>query len=438
MQARLKFNSVPALIIVVVLFWGMPAINANLQNSRSIQTTGVIFVSSSSRIGIYVNTWNFREYNASTVANTFDLSQSWWVGPPPNPSDPTAKMDQVRSLNPNFKTLVYRDSMGIYDYWPEEWNYANSQGWLLKDANGKCVSEAGFPSCYVVDVTNVSYQRWLGAKVESWLTQYPYFDGVYVDNGLKYSEQLFADQSNSTPIDPSTGTYFTDQEIWDGYAGILNAVIDGIGTNKLVVPNGIWSGSAWWNSPSGDGYRYILSKVPRLNGLGSEGTFRAYDNQWYSESDWKQSVDFVVWVQDNFLKGHPERYFSAACVTETLPSGATPEQVIKYGFCSMMLAAKYSSPQNTIDFVLDYSKNSSLLPLVQKLRNVDMSAPLGNFSKIGSTAVYGRNFVRGEVLVNPTATSYTITIDGSFTTIEGTIVSGALIVGPHTGVILFK
>jgi hypothetical protein len=209
--------------------------------------------------------------------------------------------------------------MSIYNYWTDEWNYAQNQGWLLKDINGNYVTES-WAENYMVDITNTSYQQWLAAKVKSWLDQHPEFDGIMVDNSQKYSAQEFDSCGKTRPINLRTGTYFTDTEILDGCAGMLNAIIDAIGTSKLVVPNGIWNGAIWWNTwPGGDNYRYVLSKIPRLNCLNSEGLFMAANNQWYSESLWKNSVDFVVWVQDNFLKGHPERCFSGECVTYAPP-----------------------------------------------------------------------------------------------------------------------
>jgi hypothetical protein len=346
-------------------------------------------------------------------------------------------MNQVHALNPNYKFLVYRNVMSIYSFWPDEWNYAKSQGWLLKDINGNYVTES-WTSNYMVDITNQSYQRWLGARLQLWLNQYPAFDGVMADNALKYSAREFDAGGMTRPINPRTGTYFTDTEILDGCAGILNAVIDAIGTSKLLMPNGIWNGAIWWNTwPGGDNYRYVLSKVPRLNCLASEGAFMA-NGQWYSESEWKNSIDFVAWVQDNFLSGYNERYFSGSCTSSRLPSGATSEQVIEYGFASMLLSIKYSSPQNNIDFGIDFSQNPNLLRFVQKLRSVDMIQPLGDYYKITSTAVYARDFVNGKVLINPTGVSYTVTLDGSYTTIDNTIVSGSFTVYAHSGVLLVK
>jgi len=162
--------------------------------------------------------------------------------------------------------------------------------------------------------------------------------------------------------------------------------------------------------------------------------------QWYNEAEWKSSIDFVVWIQYNFLSGHPERRFVGCSVTDRLPPNATPEQVILYGYCSMLLATIYSSPQNTVYFGF-HQKNlpsASQLQLLQMLRSVNMHAPLGDYYRITSTSVYTRDFVKGKVLVNPTNAPYTITLDGSYTAIDGTIVSDSLVVYAHSGVILFK
>jgi hypothetical protein len=394
------------------------------------------------KIGIEDGSWNFREYDVGTIAGTFDLSSSCWVNWLDPGQDYLAKVNKVHAINPNYKFLLYRNCMSIYSYVADEWNYARSQGWLLKDANGNYVTESnwGWADNYMVDITNSSYQQWLGAKLKSWLDQYPSFDGIEADNSLKYSAQEFESASGTRPINPRTGTYFTDLEILNGCSGLLNAIIDAIGTSKLLMPNGIWNGAIWYNTwPGGDNYRYILSKVPRLNCLASEGTFMAPNNQWYTEALWKNSVDFVGWVQDNFLSGHPERYFLGECLTYALPPNATVEQVLQYGYCSMMLGVSYSM-QNTLSFGFsnNFLPDSSTTQLTQTLRNVDMGTPLGGYYKIPSTSVYARDFARGKVFVNPTDTKYAVALGTTYTTISGSVVSGSLLIDSHSGVSLFQ
>jgi hypothetical protein len=210
---------------------------------------------------------------------------------------------------------------------------------------------------------------------------------------------------------------------------MLNAIIDAVGSSKLVLPNGIWSGFSFSDPTAGANYRYVLSKVPRLNSIMSEGTF--LPDAWITETEWKQSVDMVAWMQDNFLAGHPERYFVGSSRFDP------EEQAIKYVFCSMMLAVKYSE-QNIVYFGDGVSDYPNLVTLTQKLRSVNMGNPLGDYYKINETSVYTRDFVNGKVLVNPTDVSQTVTLDGSYTEFDGNIVSGLLTLNSHTGVILFK
>jgi hypothetical protein len=262
------------------------------------------------------------------------------------------------------------------------------------------------------------------------------------DNSLYYSAPEFEGKATSRPINPSTHTYFTDREIQDGCAGVLNAIFDAIEPSKLVVANGIWSGFVW-NSRLGDGYRYILSKVPRLNGLASEGCFHPmpYGNQWLSETDWLSSVNLVSWIQDNFLND-PGKYFVAGCpASPPLPSGATTEQVMMYGFCSALLSIKYSR-QNAICFGVEYWNSTEYpteLQLVQKLRGLDMVESSGDYYKINSTSVYARDFLKGRVLVNPTDMLYTVLLNETYTDFyDNTTVASSVSMLPHTGKILIS
>jgi hypothetical protein len=439
MQVRRKHIGIFILVLVVV-FSNISIIKAGgLPASHSVTSSGTVSYSLF-KVGVYVTSWDFNEYTANTIGSTFDISQSW-LGPDwsQHPEwDYTQKMNQVHALNPNYRFLLYRNVMNIYSYWPDEWDYAKSQGWLLKNINGNYVIDAkpSWDQNYVVDIASSSYQQWIGAKIKSWLDQYPAFDGVMADNGLKYSAQEFNQGCKTKPINPRTGTYFTDTEILDGCAGVLNAIIDAIGTSKLLVPNGMWAGFV-----GAVGYRNILSKVPRLNGLMSEGCFRAYNDQWYSETDWLASTNLAVWIQDNFLN-ESRKYFIAGCSANPLPSGATTEQVIMYGFSSMLISIKSSSSkQNAVFFNVDYWNSTSYpieLQLVQKLRSLDMGSPLGNYYKIDSTSVYARDFVKGKVLVNPSGLSYTVPLNGSYTPFGGSVVSGSLTVNAHSGTILFN
>ena len=196
------------------------------------------------------------------------MSQSYYI--PPGYTQYDAKVDQVHAANSDYKFLFYRNCMSIQD--PAELSYAKSRGWILKDINGNYVTQVGWSDLYGADITNPAYQQWLGNLMASWLSQHPSFDGIYADASFKYNAATFDSGFSTRPIDPSTGTYFTDQEILDGCVGVVGAIANAVGPSKLVMPNGIWNGQVWSQS-FGDNYRYMISKLPQLNCLTSEGAF---------------------------------------------------------------------------------------------------------------------------------------------------------------------
>lgn len=87
--------------------------------------------------GIYADDTNFY-MNTSVIAKTFSMSQLLVL------NNYASRVNQVHALNPNFKALVRRNVMSIYQSWTSEWNYMNIQGWLLKDSGGHYVVETGY------------------------------------------------------------------------------------------------------------------------------------------------------------------------------------------------------------------------------------------------------------------------------------------------------
>jgi hypothetical protein len=404
-----------------------------LQDSQTISSSGTIVFLSSFKIGIFTCSWNFGEYDAETIAKTFDSSASWYVDPQ---HDYSQKMNQVHALNPNYKALVYRNVQQVYNYSTDEWNTAAINGWLLKIANGSYCIDQTYPENYRVDIGNPAYQQWLGATVKSWLDRYSFFDGVMTDGGLSTGARDFSCWSppNLAPINPRTGTYWTDQEVYDGIVGCLNAIINAIGPSKILIANGVWDGEAFFSGQ----YDSELSGVPGL-GVLSEGIFyQSYTANWWTEAQWKQSLDMVVWMQDNLLQKNPNAHFVGAVPIDASspPLGTTADQLMMFGYCSMMLGAKYSG-QNEIGY-WGINNQPSLLSLAQRLHALDMVEPLNPYYKINSTSVYARDFVNGKVFVNPTSASYAVTLDTSYATFNGSVVSGSLTINSHTGLILFK
>ena len=409
-------------ITVFLLCMGLMHV-ANAQSTQSM------------KIGIYVISWNFSEFDAKTIASHFDISQSWYVNGGTN--DYTQKINTVKSLNPRYKAFMYQNVAAIERSDPN-WQKAKDNGWLLKHGDGSYVTSRVYPSLYVVDNTNPGYQAWVAALIKSRLDTCLYFDGVMADCGMTTSVQGWEDwQTTNPPINPKTGLPFSITEVLNGYLGLHTAIKNAIGS-KILMVNGIWSGAAFYQ----DNYDKVVDFLSKsaMNGLMSEGCWYqggGMGNQFMTEADWLKSLNFVVWMQDNWLQNHPERLFDEACgagLQWTMPPGCTNEQMMLYGYCSALLGIKYPL-QNSIDFSFESSADSTMLQLTQKLHDLDLVSPLGDYYKITSTSVYSRDFSKGKVMVNPTGTPYTVTLPNTYATLDGQLVK-SVIVQPHTGLIL--
>jgi hypothetical protein len=385
-------------------------------------------------VGFYASSWNFKRLTAEQIASSFDMSQSWCLS---TGVEYVAKMNQVKVLDPAYKALVYRNVLAIYRSYPydSEWDWANSNGWLLKDANGNyLVTWSG--ENYMADITNRGYQMWVANTIKSWIQQYSFFDGVMVDNSLFVNARQWESIGGGRAVNPRTGAYFTDDEVLTGCTQLLNEIISAVGPSKLVLPNGIWNGDLFFGNA---GYNTVLSSVTGLNALGSEAPFYEYKGQWYTEEQWLSSIDMIVYVQDNFLKGHPERRFNAWCSIDEgyglLPPGTTKEQLMMFGFCSMLLGIE-NADQNFIGFGEDLDLFPDLVTQLQKVSVLDIGVPSSGYYKNGSA--YTRDFSNCIVFVNPTSTICTVTLQGVLRTLDGSTVQGNMQIGSHTGVLLFK
>ncbi len=375
------------------------------------------------RIGVYTSTSTFGEYSAETIAEEFNMSQSSrWVN--------SVKMNRVHELNPGYKALVYRNLKDIYNYSIDEWQLANSSGWLLKDINGNFIRSPTWPENYLVDITNPDYQQWVAAKVKSWLEEYPFFDGVMADNSIASDVREWLWDSPTKPINPRTGTYFTDQEIRNAYIQLHKEIKNAIGS-KLLVCNGIWNGGRFFDRYNS--YMEIISNSP-LDVIVSEGLWNANNKYWYSEGDWLDSLNFMVWVQDNFLRNHPDRYFVAVDYSnENIIPGSDENQTALYGFASTLLGAK----TNQNNLAVGWNWDADFLEFMDKLHKIEVGFPENDYYTIEGTHVYTRDFSKVKVLVNPTDYSYTINLDSSYKTLDGRIVSSITMIN-HTGEILLK
>lgn len=332
------------------------------------------------QIGVYLGTKNFEEYNAETIAEIFDMSQS------PLPQGPRRdygeKLQEVHKLKPGYKALLYRNVKDIYTYYKEEWHIALANNWLLKDSNGELVSSKQWPENYAVDIGNPEYQKWVANKIKEWLDKYNFFDGVFADNGLNvYVGEWQWDYANK-PINPRTGAYWKDEEVKQAYLALHKEIKKAIGP-KLLVCNGIFHGERFFSHF--DDYTELIFNSP-LDGIMSEGTWQT----WPSEQAWLSSLRFLCWIEDNFLKKNPNRYF-VPVINDNLSPGIAQEKLALYGVASTLLGTKTN--QVYIGGLLGRRTKANResefgsLPLIRKLRSINIGNPINDYYIIPQTSI---------------------------------------------------
>lgn len=344
--------------------------------------------------------------SVSDTVKYFDMTQSWeYTG---------NQVQQIHAIRPDFKALFYRNVRAVYPYWKDEWELFKANNWVLKDKNGAYVycTEYGPSNYMMVDIGNPSYQRWVANKIKEVIYKYG-FDGVFLDNGMGVTTGVFWSASGK-PINPRTGSYWTNSEVKRAYLEIHPKIKNAIGS-KLLIPNGIWRGERFYEY-YGD-FVELLENSP-MDGFMSEGIWNAYNGKWFSEERWKKSLDFLIWVQENYLKG-TSRVFVPVCSLRNNPAGCSDYQLASYGIASTLLGIKEGQKQ----IYLHIGYVEPMKDFGQELFDEanGLGTPLGDYYKVNG--VYVREFSNGKVYVNPTNNVYVV--DG-------------IKMNAHTGEILLK
>ena len=157
---------------------------------------------------------------------------------------------------------------------------------------------------------------------------------------------------------------------------------------------------------------------------------------WYDggfTSNWLQTVQMVSQLQScNY----------SLVVGDWINTGsANQSQVLLYGYCSLLLATQNNN--NYLGVLAEANSNpqppsSTVLQLMQSLNALNLGSSLDSYSEISGTQVYTRDFQNVKVLVNPSSSTYSVSLTGQYTTLSGSIVSGSYSVAPYTGVVLIK
>ncbi len=370
--------------------------------------------------------------------------------------------DNAKSLttNPLFRILAYFDTpftLGQYDDCNMTSTFLNNI-WILKDSSGNLLSLAGdTPPIYFWDIGNPDAQQWVANMLLSWLTAHPNITGVMLDD-IQMTNDWFWNPSSAAGseildfVNPRTNAQWTYQEVSDAVIAFLNVLRATIGSNNLIFANGIVSGDRFYDSDHNAYLSQLFGSDVPLDGIVDEGLFSnpAYATyaDWPSETSWVNSVNFLVWLHNNW-SAIGTKYQVSLCelaqadqsgtpnLVPTVPPGATQESYMLFCFASELLAS--SDYPCLCATAYTFNSDGYYQLLFSENISTALGAPSGSYSKDSGLSIYRRQFTNGLVLVNPSGTSYTAYIGSGYVeAVHGVSQASSITLAANTGIVLLR
>lgn len=341
----------------------------------------------------------------SFAANNFDLLDleyggSWFY--------PQSLLQSIKSQNPSIRILGYQLMTGEYTY-SDDWSIVNShEDWFVHDINGNRVRDTG-AGWYLMDVGSTGWRQHWVANVNSKLATYPQYDGVFLDNAfnniptwITYNVPYSSFKSDTLANWHTNGIGFLQ------YAKMY------VASGKILVIN-----SDSWTS---------LDYVNAVDGMMVEGFAHAtWEDPSSHTSFSRQMLDIMSQAS---ATGKITWYTSGT----TIPSGtsaATVNAIVKFSFAAALLST--NGPNTYFGFNDWTSPDGSrgYYPIMDTAIGQAINA------YYSSQNVLMRDFTGGKTLLNPSGSSYTISLGHNYRLSDGTVVS-TITLSAWSGEILFS
>jgi hypothetical protein len=315
-------------------------------------------------------------------------------------------VSQMKAANPSLQLFAYEKGMFVYAGNLPESAYSH-------DASGRRVRGVEFAGTYLLNPLSSDALSYQVAQAKQGLKTSGY-DGVFLDTlGLAALNPTFV---SSMPVDPRTGHAWTAVAWMAATAAMAGKTATAVG--KPVVGNGLRDGKNYFD-PS------VLTRqlLRGLDGGMAEAWLRGAKNpigSYPSEAVWKENVDMLA--DAGALGG------SVLAVTKVWTNGSQAQKDAWYAFAlaSFLLGSDGHS-------YLSFSYAPGDATVAYPWNAVDLGKPSAPYSK--SSNVYQRSFAGGRVLVNPTATTYTVKLGKTFHTLDGRAVNSVTL-GADAAVVL--
>jgi hypothetical protein len=283
------------------------------------------------------------------------------------------------------------------------------------DADGKRISPLEWPSTFMLSPDSPVAIQFKKSEGTELLRQSGY-DGILLDvTGLSPLKLSYV---SALAINPATGKVWTAEE-WRAAVANLVDEIKSVTQPRPLVRNSLKNGPTYYapSDPSSE------TLTPGFLGNMAETWLRestASISSYPSESVWKQNVDMLG---DAGSKG-----FSVFQVTKVWTSATTAQKDAWYKYT---LASWLLGNDGRAFFHFTYANGDATTP--RPFNRLDLGTASGAYAK--ASGVYQRSFSAGKVLVNPTSSTVTVGLGGSYKTLSGASVTSVTL-GPNSAEIL--
>jgi len=363
-----------------------------------------------------------------SIAKNFNLIVD--QGPLPSQGYFYNNAPAMKAANPKLRMLVYvngifRSSQDNKSYPESAYAHTASGGHIQSGSTGNTMMNPRSP-------------EWTQSRVDFCKAfMVKGYDGCMLDTSGYEGATNFV---SGTPVIPGTNTAYSEQQWGSDMLDMVNRMrsFDNIFNTGLITGNNLSNGKRYVANPPTSFFVTDTASRKAYDGAVSE-TFlrqaRANNPPFPSAAEWKQNVDMVK----DFAVNKPNKIFMAT--TKEWDSTATPQSkrdqwhLYSMGTFLMGACGRQQAGCNTFwNFVEDGYKETT--SIYWDWWNFDIGNPASTYGQIGSTGVYGRQFDKGYVAVNPDSASHSFSLPaGTYSLLTGGTVSGSVNLAGNSGMV---
>jgi hypothetical protein len=329
----------------------------------------------------------------------------------------TGNVAAMQSANPRLRILDYLNAAFAQagqgpPFYPESW-YA-------RDANNNLIKSKNFGN-YLMDISKPEWANDVATRCHDFVASDPGFKGCFLD--VLGTAPIHGGYVTSLPVNPATGHNWTDSE-WINATTALAKAVKNANPTLIVSGNGLANGKAYFDSSAPTARLW-----PGIDGGEAETFVRiASDSvtKYRPVADWKKDVDMLV---DAAKRGESVFALTKLWVTAT---AVQKKAWHKYALATFLLGTNGKSY-----FRFTTADTYEGLVTDTAYDHVDVGGISGAYALAPGTGVYRRNFTKGIALVNPTTSTYTVSLGGSYKDLDG-VRRTSITMAPHTGEVLVR